>query len=126
MIEDAILLPSTDIECLPVAGIDQTVDVVLELIAQAVKIVHLDRPVGDWPAAVARTPADVMGLADAGRVREGAPADLVLFQARSYGELLSRPQHDRMVLRAGRAIHEEPPDYHELDRLFTAAGAEKS
>ena len=90
----------------------------LEVFAQAVKIAHLDRPVGDWPAAVARTPADVMGFADAGRVREGAPADLVLFQARSYSELLSRPQHNRRVLRAGRAIHAEPPNYRELDRLF--------
>ena len=84
------------------------------------KIAHLDRPVGDWPATVARTPADVMGLADAGRLRAGGPADLVLFRARSWGELLSRPQHDRTVLRAGRPIDTAPPDYRELDRLFAA------
>ena len=63
----------------------------LEVFAQAVKIAHLDRPVGDWPAAVTRTPAGVMGLADAGRLRSGGPADLVLFRARSWGELLGRP-----------------------------------
>ena len=92
----------------------------LEVFAQAVKIAHLDRPVGDWPSAVTRTPADAMGLGDAGRLRAGGAADLVLFRARSWGELLSRPQHDRAVLRAGRAIDTAPPDYHELDRLFEA------
>ena len=34
----------------------------------------------------------------------GQPADLMLFNARGYSELLSRPQGDRIVLRAGRAI----------------------
>ena len=90
----------------------------LEVFAQAVKIAHLDRPVGGWPAAVTRTPADVMGLGDTGRLRKGGPAELVLFRARSWGELLSRPQHDRTVLRAGRPIDAAPPDYRELDRLF--------
>ncbi|MDE0173438.1 MAG: cytosine deaminase [Defluviicoccus sp.] len=90
----------------------------LEVFAQAVKIAHLDRPVGDWPAAVTRTPAGVMGLADAGRLRVGGPADLVLFRARFWGEMLSRPQHDRIVLRVGRPIDAAPPDYRELDRLF--------
>ena len=92
----------------------------LEVFAQAVKIAHLDRPVGDWPSAVTRTPADAMGLADAGRLRAGGAADLVLLRARSWGELLSRPQHDRIVLRAGRPIDTAPPDYRELDRLFEA------
>ena len=92
----------------------------LEVFAQAVKIAHLDHPVGDWPSAVARSPADTMGLTDTGRLREGGPADLVLFRARSYGELLSRPQHDRVVLRAGRPIGAVPPDHRELDCLLTA------
>ena len=94
----------------------------LEAFAQAVKIAHLDRPVGDWPSAVARTPADVMGLGDAGRLRTSGPADLILFRARSWGELLSRRQHDRTVLRAGRPIHTAPPDYRELDRLRGGLG----
>lgn len=92
----------------------------LEVFAQAVKIAHLDHPVGDWPSAIARTPADTAGFADAGRLREDGPADLVLFRARSWSELLSRPQHDRVVLRAGRPIDTTPPDFRELDHLFTA------
>jgi cytosine deaminase len=48
----------------------------------------------------------------------GAPADLVLFKARSWTELLSRPQSDRVVLRAGRAIDRTLPDYAELDGIM--------
>ena len=90
----------------------------LEVFREAVRIAHLDCPVGAWPRAVARTPAEVMGLADAGRIRVGAPADLVLFRGRHYSELLARPERDRIVLRAGRPIDTTPPDHRELDQLF--------
>ena len=90
----------------------------VEVFREAVRIGHLDRPVGAWPAAVTRTPADLMRLPEAGVIRTGAPADLVLFKARHYGELLSRPQADRIVLRAGRPIATDLPDYRELDPLF--------
>ena len=81
----------------------------LEVFAQSVKIAHLDRPRGDWSAVVARTPADVMGLGDAGWLRAGGPADPVLFRARSRGKPLSRPQHDRTVLGTVRPIDAAPP-----------------
>jgi cytosine/creatinine deaminase len=87
----------------------------LEVFREATRIAHLDHPVSDWPCAIASTPASVMGI-DAGRLRQGAEADLVLFRARSWTELLSRPQSDRTVLRAGRAIDTTLPDYRELDR----------
>ena len=90
----------------------------LEVFREAARIAHLDRPVGDWPAVVARTPAAIMGLAAAGRIAVGNPADLVLFRARGWTELLSRPQADRVVLRAGRALEAALPDYRELDDLF--------
>ena len=90
----------------------------LEVFREAVRIAHLDRPVGDWPAAVTRTPADVMGFGTAGRIAVGQPADLMLFNARGYSELLSRPQGDRIVLRAGRAIETTPPDYRDLDAVL--------
>ena len=92
---------------------------VLEVFREATRIAHLDRPVGSWPAAVTRTPAEIMGMPERGRIAPGAPADLVLFRARSFSELLSRPQADRTVLRAGRPIDPTPPDYRELDDLFT-------
>lgn len=88
----------------------------LEVFTQAVRILHLDHPVGDWPRLVTVTPATVMGL-DC-RIAENAPADLVVLSARNYSELLSRSQHDRIVLRGGRPIDRTLPDYRELDGLM--------
>ncbi len=89
----------------------------IEVWREATRIAHLDHPVGSWPAAVAATPAAIAGLA-AGRITEGAPADLLLLRARSFNEMLSRPQADRIVLRAGQAIDRALPDYRELDSLL--------
>ncbi len=88
-----------------------------EVFREAVRIGHLDLPVGEWPAAVTSLPAAVMG-AEYG-LRVGGPADLVMFSARDYSELLSRPQSDRAVVRAGRAIPADPPSYRELDGLYS-------
>ena len=89
----------------------------LEVFREAVRIGHLDRPLGAWPRAVTTTPADIMGLENRGRIAVGARADLVLFKARNANELLSRPQTDRIVLRNGLPIGRTFPDYSELDDL---------
>ena len=89
----------------------------LEVMREATRTAHLDHPFGAWPAAFARRPAEAMGLA-AGVIAEGAPADLVIFPARRWGELLSRPHGDRLVLREGRPLDAGPPDYADLDALF--------
>ncbi len=91
----------------------------LEVFTQAVRIAHLDHPFGAWPRAATTTPADIMGLPHAGRLAIGAPADLVLFRARFFSELLSRRQADRVVLRAGRVVRDPLPDYRELDGLMS-------
>jgi cytosine deaminase len=91
---------------------------VLEVFNMAVRIAHLDRPWGDWPCAVTKTPADLMGLPNLGRIAVGLPADLILFKARNFCELLSRSQGDRTVLRQGREIDTTLPDYRELDDLL--------
>jgi cytosine deaminase len=56
----------------------------------------------------------------AGVIRPGARADLVLFPARDFSELLARHQAGRAVLRAGRPIETNLPDYAELDDLMEA------
>ena len=50
--------------------------------------------------------------------------DLIVTRARTFNELLSRPQADRIVLVAGRQIDTTLPDYRELDRLMGGAGAD--
>ncbi|MEG4145399.1 cytosine deaminase [Microcoleus sp. Pol12B5] len=91
---------------------------VLEVFNMAVRIAHLDRPYGDWSCAVTKTPADLMGLPNLGRIAVGLPADLILFKARNFSELLSRAQGDRTVLRQGIKIETTLPDYRELDDLL--------
>ena len=90
----------------------------LEVYREATRIAHFDHPVGAWPATVAANPARAMGLEGTGLIAAGATADLVLFKGRSLTELLSRPESERIVIRAGRAIDATLPDYQELDELM--------
>lgn len=90
----------------------------LEVLREATRILHLDHSRPDWSAALARTPADHMGLPSHGRIAAGGAADLILTRARSWTELFSRPQSDRTVLVRGRAIDTSLPDYAELDPLM--------
>ena len=89
----------------------------LEVFNQSVRIAHLDTPYSNWIASVSKTPADLMGLSQLGRIGVGLPADLIIFKARYFSELLSRHQSDRLVLRQGKQIDPTLPDYAELDDL---------
>ena len=90
----------------------------LEVYRMATRILHFDHPVGDWPQAVTSTPAKVMRLDGFGTLAAGGAADFVVFRGRSWTELLSRPESDRIVVRDGRAIERQLPDYAELDDLM--------
>jgi len=92
----------------------------LEVYRMATRILHLDHPVGDWPRTVAATPAEIMGIDGAGVLMTGGPADFIIFRGRSFTELLSRPESDRIVVRNGHAIERSLPDYSELDDLMGA------
>jgi cytosine/creatinine deaminase len=91
----------------------------VEIYREAVRIAQLDCPFDDWIASVAKRPATVCGF-DAGVIREGAAADLILLRARCMTEFLARPQTDRVVLRGGRAIDASPPDFRALDGVIGA------
>ena len=86
-----------------------------EVWREATRVLQLDHPIGVWPRAFNATPAAIMGLPDRDRLGPGAPADLVVFQARSWTELFSRPQMDRTVVRSGKVIDAAIPAYRELD-----------
>jgi cytosine deaminase len=94
----------------------------VEVFREATRIAHLDHCERPWIAAVTTTPANVMGLDGCGRIAVGGPADLVITRARTFNELLSRPQSDRIVLVAGRQIDTTLPDYRELDGLMGIGG----
>ena len=86
----------------------------LEVYREATRILHFDHSDRPWLKTVATTPGQVMGLPN-GTMAVGAPAGLVLTRARTMNELLSRPQTDRVVLYAGKAVDRKLPDYRELD-----------
>lgn len=88
---------------------------VLEVFNQSVRIAHLDTPYEDWCNSVTRTPADALRLPHLGRIGVGLEANLIIFKARYFSELLSRSQFDRIVLRDGIGIDTTLPDYRELD-----------
>ncbi|MBM21543.1 MAG: cytosine deaminase [Stappia sp.] len=90
----------------------------VEVFTQAMRIAHLDHPVGDWIRAVTSTPADLLGEGTRGRIEPGLPADLVVFSARDWNELGARPKGPRRVLRSGREISSDLPDHRELDDLM--------
>ncbi len=93
---------------------------VLEVFEQAVRIAHLDTPYSNWIASITTTPAQIMGL-DAGKLLVDRPADLIIFPARYFSELLARSQHQRIIVRQGKAINAPLPDYRELDDLVRKA-----
>ena len=96
----------------------------LEVLREGARIVHFDHPQTEawtWAQAVGAWPADICGFNYRARIEPGASADLVLFRARSWTELMARPQSDRIVLRNGKAIDTTLPDYRELDDLMEAS-----
>jgi cytosine/creatinine deaminase len=89
----------------------------LEVMREATRIGHLDHSRADWTTSFLTDPAATCGF-DAPSLAPGAPADLVIVKARSWTELFSRPQSDRIVLRDGVQIDRTLPDYAELDHLM--------
>ena len=92
-----------------------------EVLREGARILHFDHPQTDaftWVRSVGADPAAIAEFDYAATLASGAPADLVLFRARSWTELMSRPQTDRIVLRHGAAIDTTLPDYRELDELM--------
>lgn len=91
----------------------------LAVYRDATRIGHLDAPFGEWPRSVTTIPRAVMGL-PARLIGAGYPADFILFSARTYSELLARPQADRIVVRDGRPSMARVPSFSDLDGLPSA------
>jgi cytosine deaminase len=85
----------------------------LESYRDAVRIAHLDHPIGDWLRSVTTTPGALISTAQP--IVAGAPADLILFRAKTLNELLARPGTARRLVRNGRFTDAELPDFSELD-----------
>lgn len=88
----------------------------MEVYQESVRIGHLDTRLLASPSVVTTGPARIMGLAASGRgsVSSGAPADLIVFPARTFNELLARPAAARRLIRGEGFRERIVPDYAEL------------
>jgi len=89
----------------------------VDTLRQGSRILHLDDRLSAALAMAGPVPATLMGLADAGRIRVGGPADFIVFDARRINHIFSRPQTARVVIREGKAVNTSLPQYEELDDL---------
>jgi len=87
---------------------------VVDTFRQAVRIVHLDHPLSGAPALVSTMPSEIGRLGSHGRFAVGAPARLIIFNARTINEIVSRPQSDRVVFDRGKRITAPMPEYSEF------------
>jgi len=85
-----------------------------EVYIQSVRLAHLDSRLGESPAVVTTTAAEIVGSPEMGRVAAGAPAHLVVFPARSFSEFLSRPGSRRMLIDGENIQDGRPPGYGDL------------
>lgn len=87
---------------------------VVDTFRQAVRILHMDHPLTGAAALVATSPSLIGKLEQHGRLVPGAPARLIVFNARTINEIVCRPQSDRVVIRDGARSTTMLPDYSEL------------
>jgi cytosine deaminase len=81
---------------------------------QSVRILHLDHPLSNAPSLVGAMPSRICKFDGHGLIGEGAAARLIVFNARSLNEVVSRPQADRVVIEHGKRLAAKAPDYSEL------------
>jgi cytosine deaminase len=85
-----------------------------EVYRESVRLAHLDACLAESVRVVTSTPADLLGQPGYGRLAPGSLAHLVIFDAQSLSEWLSRPQGRRRCLDGERITAPQAPDYAEL------------
>ncbi len=86
-----------------------------EVLVQSIRIGQLEPHLEHTPRLVTATPAEYMGLRQYGTIEPQKMAELVVFPARSFNELLSRPYVPRQLISGENFRQPEMPDFSELD-----------
>jgi cytosine/creatinine deaminase len=71
-------------------------------------------PLVDAAALVGPNPSKIGGFDGLGFLKEGGPANFMIFNARSPNEVLSRAHHHRVIFRNGERLEAVLPDYDDL------------
>ncbi|AML51143.1 amidohydrolase family protein [Falsihalocynthiibacter arcticus] len=87
----------------------------LAVLGIGAQVAHLNEPPRDWISLITTNPSKTMGLEWDGIIRAGAPADLVLLDARNSGEFNMRNTVERRVMRQGQWIDATRPSFSELN-----------
>ena len=87
---------------------------VVDTFRQAVRILHMDHPVTGAPELVGAAPGSIGNFAGHGSLTVGAPARLIVFNARTINEIISRPHSDRIIIDHGERVRAVAPDYSEF------------
>ena len=93
----------------------------LDTLKQAIRVFQTDAPLTGAPDMATRTPADLIGRPDLGRIGVGLPAKLIIFSARSLNTLMCRDQADRIVLNNGVQVTAPLPLHEDLTRALDDA-----
>lgn len=86
----------------------------LEVLTQSIRLAHLDRDLSTAVEVATTAPARIMQLPQSGVLTNGARADLLMVEARSWSELLARPRTPRQRVVDGTMQTLTPPSYDEL------------
>lgn len=87
---------------------------VVDTFRQSVRILDFDHPLRQAPALVGATPAQIGRFDGHGRLSPQTPARLIIFNARTINEIVSRPHSDRLVVVHGKRLDAQVPEYAEL------------
>lgn len=88
----------------------------LDTFRLGVRALHLDDPVDRWLDAATTGAARIAGH-ELPRIAPGDPADFIIFEGRSFSEVLARAEADRIVVAGGRALQTRLPPFSQLDRM---------
>lgn len=94
----------------------------VEVMVQSIRIGHLDTRMPAAATVVTSTAADILGLPDHGRIDAGARAELVVFEARRFSELLAFGNPPRRLISGEAFRSAAPPPYSALE--LEASGIE--
>ncbi len=83
----------------------------VENFRMSVSVYHLDQCLGEALDMIGPAPASLMGVEPLGSLSVGGPANFIIFKARSLGDIVCRPQSDRVVIVDGRLVSDELPAF---------------
>ena len=87
----------------------------VELFRDTARFGHADLTLGEWSKSISNTPQVLMQKTIEPGIGVGAPADFVLFQGRNFSEVFSRLGAKRQIIRGGKNVVVDLPDFIDLD-----------